>query len=434
MALLGEELLISADSHVIEDPYFWENRLPASFKDHAPVFPERQVGGLFQAHPGDWDPHERVQEMAMDGVSGEVLYPSFALDLFGLQDAALQEACFRVYNDWIMEYCAVAPERLYGVACIPTYDIDHGVAELQRCRQAGLPAAMVWQAPPPELSFATDHYERLWAAAQDLEVPISLHILTGQPFPWPRQVNRGGRRQAFQTMRSAVNSKLLHASNAVSDLIMTGVLERYPRLKFVLVENEVSWIPFYLGQYDKYWSRGNRGLAAHHAAQRILLPPVLRHLFQRSAGPLDLRPLGQQQFDVVQRLSPSEFDLAQVPGGYCPRSGPGVGGDAGASAARERAGAVSAAGTEPGGWVGPVGGRASFPEPKCYGDRVPAGGPGDILGASAVSTPGNHGRIGTMNTCPLKPKAPVIVLLRALDSGAAACSTRPPEGYRKHKR
>jgi len=41
------------------------------------------------------------------------------------------------------------------------------------------------------------------------------------------------------------NSKLLYASNAVSDLIMAGVLERYPRLKFVLVENEVSWIPFF---------------------------------------------------------------------------------------------------------------------------------------------------------------------------------------------
>jgi predicted TIM-barrel fold metal-dependent hydrolase len=67
----------------------------------------------------------------------------------------------------------------------------------------------------------------------------------------------GGQRQAFETMRSAVNSKLLYASNAMSDLIMTGVLERYPRLKFVLVENEVSWIPFYLAQYDKYWGRGN---------------------------------------------------------------------------------------------------------------------------------------------------------------------------------
>jgi len=51
--------------------------------------------------------------------------------------------------------------------------------------------------------------------------------------------------------------KLLYASNALSDIILTGALERYPRLKVVLVENEMSWIPFYLAQYDKYLSRGN---------------------------------------------------------------------------------------------------------------------------------------------------------------------------------
>ena len=254
MASSGRELLISADSHIIEDPHFWESRLSAAFKDQAPVFPDQEVG-FFQAQPGGWDPDERVKEMAADGVSGEVLYPTLAMNLFGLQDVALQEACFRVYNDWILEYCSVAPDRLYGVCCIPTYDIDHGVAELERCRKAGLPGAMVWQAPPPELSFATDHYERLWAAAQDLEVPISLHILTGEPFPWPPPVGRGGRKPAFEVMRNVVNNKLLYASNTMSDLIMTGVLERHARLKFVLVENEVSWIPFYLTQYDKYWSR-----------------------------------------------------------------------------------------------------------------------------------------------------------------------------------
>ena len=254
MASRRQELLISADSHVIEDPHFWEKRLPAAFKDHAPVFPEQEVG-FFQAQPGGRDPDERVKEMAADGVSGEVLYPTLAMNLFGLQDVALQEACFRVYNDWILEYCSASPDRLYGVCCIPTYDIDHGVAELERCWRAGLRGAMVWQAPPLELSFATNHYERLWAAAQDSDVPISLHILTGQPFPWPPRLGRSGRKPAFEVMRSVVNNKLLYASNAMSDLIMTGVLERYPRLRFVLVENEVSWIPFYLTQYDKYWSR-----------------------------------------------------------------------------------------------------------------------------------------------------------------------------------
>jgi hypothetical protein len=64
MASRGKELLISADSHIIEDPHFWKKRLPAAFKDQALVFPDREVGGFFQAHAGGRDPHERVKEMA----------------------------------------------------------------------------------------------------------------------------------------------------------------------------------------------------------------------------------------------------------------------------------------------------------------------------------------------------------------------------------
>jgi predicted TIM-barrel fold metal-dependent hydrolase len=114
----------------------------------------------------------------------------------------------------------------------------------------------VWQAPPPELAFTTDHYERLWAAAQEMDMPISMHILTGQRYPFARPGTAAGR-TAVHAFREAVNVKLLDASNAISDLIGSGVLERYPSLKFVLVENEISWLPFYLNQYGKYWGRGN---------------------------------------------------------------------------------------------------------------------------------------------------------------------------------
>src|SRR6267142_5284942 len=140
--------------------------------------------------------------MAVDGVSGEVLYPSFAMNLFGLQDVALQEACFRVYNDWILEYCSVAPDRLYGVSCIPTYDIDYAVAELERCRKAGLHGALVWQAPHPDLPFTSDHYDRLWAAAQDLDAPVSMHILT-------RHNQHSRERKRREHYRRSVGRKLL---------------------------------------------------------------------------------------------------------------------------------------------------------------------------------------------------------------------------------
>jgi predicted TIM-barrel fold metal-dependent hydrolase len=252
---IADNLLISADSHVVEDPTLWKDRLPAALRDSAPSYPALSVGGPFQAHPGGHDPQERIKEMAADGVSGEVLYPSLAMDQYSLEDSRLQEACFRVYNDWIIEYCAVAPERLFGIGMISTYNIEHAVAELQRCKGAGLRGAMIWQAPPETLAFSTDHYEAFWSAAQDLQMPVNLHILTGAPYrPFPRS---NGRRIAFQAMRNSTNMKLLYASNALSDIVLSGVLERHPRLRIVFVENEVSWIPFYLAQYDKYLSRGN---------------------------------------------------------------------------------------------------------------------------------------------------------------------------------
>src|SRR5947199_9492735 len=114
----ASEILISADSHVSEAGDLWASRLPAKFRDVAPQFAGRRENtgaDRFDTKTGGWDPTARLTEMAQDGVSAEVLYPTLGLRLFGLDDAELQEACFRVYNDWIIEYCSVAPERLVGV-------------------------------------------------------------------------------------------------------------------------------------------------------------------------------------------------------------------------------------------------------------------------------------------------------------------------------
>ena len=61
--------------------------------------------GFSVARPGGWDPLERMKDMVTDGVAAEVLYPSLGLGLFCLEDAALQEALFRTYNDWLIKYC-----------------------------------------------------------------------------------------------------------------------------------------------------------------------------------------------------------------------------------------------------------------------------------------------------------------------------------------
>jgi predicted TIM-barrel fold metal-dependent hydrolase len=234
----------------MEPPDLWVKRLPEAFKSDAPRFPEHRVGEGFQKHPGGQDPKARIQEMGVDEVSAEVLYPTLGLRLFGMDDARLQEACFRVYNDWLMEYCAVNPKRLIGVPAIAVYDVDHAVGELRRCKEGRLKGAVIWQAPHPDLPLSSPHYEPLWEAAQELDMPVSLHILTGHNYS-----KNLGQTRGVENYRHSVNLKMMEAANALFDLIFYGVLERFPRLKVVTVENEIGWMPFLLQQWDYYYLR-----------------------------------------------------------------------------------------------------------------------------------------------------------------------------------
>jgi len=244
------EVLISADSHVMEPHDLWTKALSGRFGDKAPAFTPLKVGESFQHHPGGHDPHERIKEMGQDGVSGEVLYPTLALSLFGLDDAELQEACFRVYNDWLIDYCSVDLERLVGIAAIPVYDVQKGVAELERCAKAGLKGGIIWEAPLPSLPLHSDHYNPLWEASSKLGMPISLHILTGHNY------SKGGLRpNGVEHYRGSVNLKTVDAINDVFDLVFYGVLDRYPDLRIVMVEHEASWLPYFEQQWDYYWRR-----------------------------------------------------------------------------------------------------------------------------------------------------------------------------------
>jgi uncharacterized protein len=278
-----EQTIISSDSHVIEVPDLWEKGMPSSFRERAPKayfdekrdawmfgsseVPTQAVGGLFMAgqrpeqlesfrragfsvaRPGGWDPIERMKDMVTDGVSAEVLYPSLGLGLYCIEDAALQEALFRTYNDWVIDYCQKVPDRLYGIALISMFDVDHAVAEMERCKKGGIVGTMIWQVPHPKFPFTSDHYERFWAASQDLDLPVHLHILTGFGASMHRQTSHGINRYRIGVQQTR------EIEDALFDMIFSGVLERHPKLKIVSVENEVGWMPFWLGQCDKAFKR-----------------------------------------------------------------------------------------------------------------------------------------------------------------------------------
>ena len=239
--------LFSADSHVMEPPEIWRE-IPARFR--ATIDETIDAAGFGPPPmPGATEPYARLEDQKRDGIAAEIIFPNTAMAFFGMSDSAAQQAAFRVYNDFIADFCTVAPSRFYGVPCIATYDIDAAIAEMHRALGMGLLGIMVWQVPDPRLPLISDHYDRLWAAAAEAEAPVHLHILTGHSY------RTEGKREGAEHLRGSVNRKLTDAMTSLFDLIFSGAFERYPKLRAVIAESECGWVPFLLQQWDYYFER-----------------------------------------------------------------------------------------------------------------------------------------------------------------------------------
>jgi predicted TIM-barrel fold metal-dependent hydrolase len=271
-----DRIVISADSHVMEPADLWTARVDADLRDqaprvlanegrpgfsfHAPGLPPSVVAGAWgagrsgeelkehlehagyeAARPSGWDPAERLKDQEVDGVHAEVLYGTLGMRLFRMTDGALQRAFFGVYNDWLAEFCRYDDRRLHGLALISLWDVDAGVAELERCAALGLKGAMIWGYPPPETPYYAPRFDPLWAAAQDLELPLSLHIVTGM-----------GDESRVDFSAAAVRyMHMIHeVQRSISQLVLGGVLERFPRLQIVAAESDIGWLPHWMQRMD----------------------------------------------------------------------------------------------------------------------------------------------------------------------------------------
>lgn len=237
--------LISTDSHVVEPTDLWKQNLPERLAKNIPVV---KIGLPI---PGASDPKERIADMDLDGLEAEVLFPNNGMALFGLDDVETQREGMRVYNDWLADYCKTSPKRLFGIPCLSVYDIDSAIAEMHRGLDMGLVGAMLWQVPDPRLPFMSDHYEKLWGAAAEAGAPIVCHILTGHSYAKDFHARPKGN----ERVRNSVNRKTDDTVNTLFDFIFSGAFERHPKLKLLLSESEVGFVPFMLQQWDYYWER-----------------------------------------------------------------------------------------------------------------------------------------------------------------------------------
>ena len=202
--------LISSDSHVVEPRDLWEAWIEPAFRERAPhVVREEardqwiadgdvpigtfgsvgQAGVRFEDRtqithygraedipPGGRDPHAHARDLDRDGVHADVIYPSVTLTAYMLPAGDLVSAIFRAYNNWLAEFCRAYPGRLNGVAVLNVDNVDEALEELERTAKLGLVGACIPSAAGV-VRYHDPSYEPLWAAAQDLGVPLSLHAV-----------------------------------------------------------------------------------------------------------------------------------------------------------------------------------------------------------------------------------------------------------------
>jgi predicted TIM-barrel fold metal-dependent hydrolase len=235
--------MISTDAHVMEPDELWLE-LPKRLQENLPKVPFRN------SPPGATDPHLRLADQETDGVEAEILFPNYGMALFGIDDIETQQESFKLYNDWISNFCKTDSKRLYGAPCISVYDIDGAIREMHRGHDMGLKGAMLWQVPDPRLPFTSDHYEPLWAACAEAKQPVICHILTG-PFLYEgrRSCSRHGAHP------QCGEQKQDDSANTLFDFIFSGAFDRHPDLKLLLAESEIGWLPFLLQQWDYYFER-----------------------------------------------------------------------------------------------------------------------------------------------------------------------------------
>ncbi len=282
---MPDRLILSSDSHVFEPPDLWTQRIDDAFKSRAPrmkrvgdvdhlVIEDGQsiagiglisnAGARYEApetisdharfedvHEGGYDPAQHLKDMVIDGVYGEVLYPSQGLHYYKIADPLLFSAVCRTYNDWVAEFCSADRVRLKAIAMLNVDDVADAVDELERTAKLGFVGAMMPEYPVEDRRYDHPDYEPLWSAAAALNMPLSLHTATRRV----RSNSALGERTVRDASRRA--TKVFLPAISMCDMIFSGVFERHPDLRLAIVEFELSWVPYVLTNMDYTYRERN---------------------------------------------------------------------------------------------------------------------------------------------------------------------------------
>jgi uncharacterized protein len=277
--------VMDCDRHVLEPRDIWDNYLEAPFKHYVGSViprPGRFVGP--GGRPADQAPHRTyegdpywrgafknavrqffdnrsyLQDMDREGVDVGVLFSTVGLSFPWYEDAPLDlvAAQCRAYNDWLHDYCSIAPDRMFGMALLPLRDVELAQQEMRRAVcELGM-AGVFWR---PNAHFgrrmSDRFYDPILALAEELGVPIGCHEgNTGYVSPLRGGGSDGGGFKWFGSGRTST-AFAAHAARhpmeqmgAFIALASEGVLDRFPRLHFAFLESGCGWLPYWLERLD----------------------------------------------------------------------------------------------------------------------------------------------------------------------------------------
>ena len=289
-----QDWVIDADTHVTEPGDLWTSRLPARYKDQAPCLVRDKETGIdtwrigdtegllpvgftavagwpepFPAAPRNmdevpkaaYDASARLEYMDRVGIWAMALYPNvggFGSQAFlGLKDPGLMLACVQAYNDFLIDWVSPDPRRFVPVLATPFWDVEASVAEIERCAKLGHKGVLFSGEPQShgEPILGSSHWDPLWSAAQACNLPVSFHIGAGtfDDGYTPERIETTG---MGRTNGFAAVSLFLDNGKQLTDLLFSGVLPRYPDLKFLSVESGIGFIPFILEACDYTFEYG----------------------------------------------------------------------------------------------------------------------------------------------------------------------------------
>jgi predicted TIM-barrel fold metal-dependent hydrolase len=187
----------------------------------------------------------RLEDMDRDGVQTQVIFgPIFQIST---DDPVLRVACYRVYNDWLMEFCAAAPDRLIGVPMLPETP-DGATEELLRLAAKGGVRQVTLMIAQIKPKLDDPAWENLWTALEESGIILSWHITVFLPVPGSRAAGKAA--SVFENTKGFLNNFL----EPFVDLFAWGILERHPKLKMVMAEAGTGWLPWLVQELDyRHW-------------------------------------------------------------------------------------------------------------------------------------------------------------------------------------